>query len=122
MWKVGQEVWCVLRGKGKVIRVDEDGVLVQFGTIYNQIRYDLQGRIGSNFNRSLFFSEPKVEGATKPPFEPTLKKGDRVIIRSKLAGTCSVLTIEEQRQDCLITEGNWKCELDKYEAYKVGEQ
>ncbi len=80
MWKVGQTVWCVLRGKSEVIRVDNEGVLVQFGTIYNQIRYDLQGRIGSNFNRSLFFSEPKVDALTVPPFIPSTKKGDKLMV------------------------------------------
>lgn len=87
-WEVGQVVWCLFAGKGRVVSVDEgnfDPVQVEFDDGgYMTYRYSGM-KSGYDF-RCLFFSEPKIEAELFPPkkpFVPTLKRGDRVHIYTK---------------------------------------
>ena len=70
MFKVGQEVWCLLFGKGEVIHVRDYGdfpVEVKYpnGKI---CEYTERGELFKTSSRSLFFSKPKVQAAEEPPF------------------------------------------------------
>lgn len=88
-WQVGQEVFCLLRGRGFVVRVgDEDEgtpytVGVDFGYTFDN--YTIDGKIFDDHKgRVLFFSEPIVTAELFPPkkpFIPTLKKGDVVLAK-----------------------------------------
>lgn len=86
-WEVGQEVFCLLRGKGAVSSVETNtnlfscGVTVSFYK-HGPIRYNLDGKISTHMNRSLFFSEPKIiadKFPPKKPFVPVLNEGDVVV-------------------------------------------
>lgn len=65
MFEVGQEVWCLLNGKGKVTYIDphcfyEIGVTFPIG---QEIFYTSNGFFDvDNKCRSLYFSEPVVRG------------------------------------------------------------
>lgn len=69
MFKVGQEVWCLLYGKGKVVKVydtDDYPIKVEFDNADCQY-YTRNGKYHVDCNRTLFFSEPKIEAQEFPP-------------------------------------------------------
>lgn len=118
-FKVGDTVWCVVHGKGEVIRLDEDEddypVAVQLedgGVQY----YTEDGKLYSDaVGRSLFFTEPKVEGSITRPFVPTLE-GKTVLVHYKYGG------IEFQRIGKITTEQNerfWLEDFWKVEKHDV---
>ena len=87
-WAVGQEVFCLLRGKGVVSSVQTNqelwgcGVTISFPA-QGMARYNLDGKVAVSMNRSLFFSEPQIIADKLPPkkpFIPTFKRGDQVLI------------------------------------------
>ena len=68
MFKVGQEVWCLLYGKGKVVKVydtDDYPIKVEFDNADSQY-YTRDGTYYVDCNRTLFFSEPKIEAQEFP--------------------------------------------------------
>lgn len=107
-WQVGQEVFCLLRGKGVVVRAgDNDGapyvVGVDFGYTFDN--YTIDGKIYDDHKgRVLFFSEPKIEAEKFPPKKPfvaTLKKGDLVVVETDL--TTSIQEVVKETEDVLYT-------------------
>ena len=70
MFKVGQEVLCLVHGKGSVVHIienDEDygyPVIVQFEN--ERYGYTKEGRYAILGNRTLYFSEPKIEAQEFP--------------------------------------------------------
>lgn len=84
-FKVGDIVYCVMYGRGVVEEVcnsaDMLGVAVSFDKgDFNW--YTKDGRYNIELNRTLFFSEPKIEASVTRPFVPTLV-GKRVVLRYK---------------------------------------
>lgn len=127
-WEVGQEVWCLLRGKGVVECVGEnDGtpyvVGVDFGYTFDN--YTIDGKIMDDHKgRVLFFSEPKIEAEKFPPkklFVPAFQKGDVVAV--KWADTVQILILEQETERQV--KGNcgqvWDKDPDVH-FYKLGEE
>ena len=85
MWQKGQKVWCILRGPGVVHDVTSNNVIVNFGTPYskNIIYFGLDGKMSPQFKRSLYFSEPRIDAAEKPPFKAILERGEIVVTSHK---------------------------------------
>ena len=68
MFNVGQTVWCLLYGKGKVVQVESQDaypITVEFDNADNQ-RYTYDGKYHVYCPRTLFFSEPKIEAQEFP--------------------------------------------------------
>ncbi len=68
MFKVEQEVWCLLYGKGKVVKVydtDDYPIKVEFDNVDCQC-YTYDGKYHVYCTRTLFFSEPKIEAQEFP--------------------------------------------------------
>ena len=68
-FKVGQTVWCLLYGKGKVVKVDNTDaypITVEFDNVGCQC-YTYDGKYHVYYTRTLFFSEPKIEAQEFPP-------------------------------------------------------
>lgn len=68
-FKVGQTVWCVIFGEGEVERVvsaDPYPVQVYFERIDDTYWYTADGKPNEYSNRTLFFSEPKIEAQEFP--------------------------------------------------------
>lgn len=117
-FRVGDIVWCVIYGEGKVIDISEDcdfPVEVTFpdGGV---VLYTADGQYATGTNRTLFFSEPKVEASVTRPFVPTLV-GKRVVVRQKAC--CDVMTTITY-EDC-GTFGDklytfYKCLVEAYEV------
>ena len=127
LFKEGQTVYCSVFGKGVISSVSliDDEIHVEFSGI-TSFNYDVNGIIYGGTSRSLFFSPPVVTGATEPLFEPTLKKGDVVII-SRFKGwtireNFKIGVVEEETEELVYTTGDdpW----DKYarDFYRLGEK
>lgn len=132
MFEVGQTVWCVRRGQGIVTKTQANAmypIRVEFNGGRTTMAYTDEGKFrADDCNRALFFSEPKVEGATEPPWHPKLKKGDQVVLKSKMNSTGGVLrgnlviTIESETKESITdTEGiMWYKIL--YSVFEIGKE
>ena len=129
-WEIGQEVFCLLRGKGVVHQIYNtgmdwsEGVDVYFMN-HGIIRYKFDGTIGTGFNRSLFFSEPKIEAEKFPPkkpFVPTLKEGDEVLIEGPRGGQIFRREVKEETEDKVICKYAGEFEKIGYKFTKLGEE
>lgn len=128
-WEVGQEVFCLLRGKGVVTRVGAEGnpypVEVDFEETFD--RYTLDGKIFDEYGgRVLFFSQPVVTAELFPPkkpFEPILLEGDTVVVKRKTLTETSALTVVYEEEDAVWfledPDGYLKTAWD---FYKLGEE
>ena len=82
-FRVGDVVWDTAYGKGKVVFLDDDAKPVK--VVYDSSSYywyTRDGKLSPEMNRTLFFSEPKIEASVTRPFVPTLV-GKRVVVRQK---------------------------------------
>lgn len=80
LFKEGQVVWDVVYGKGVVVEIVERStypVVVRFSD--ETMAYTVDGKAYETYGRTLFFSEPKIEAATEPMFQPVLKEGDKLL-------------------------------------------
>jgi len=108
-FQVGDVVWCVMRGKGRVAMVLTAGeqqhcpIVVDFkktinpdtGKEYsNRHQYTKDGRWYQEFNRTLFFSEPKIEASLTRPFVSTLI-GKNVVVETLHRGRIVGRVFEE---------------------------
>lgn len=130
LFKEGQVVWDTSYGRGVVTYSTEVQAQVKFDSQKEgNIWFTQEGvyQLGTAArNRTLFFSEPKIEAATEPLFEPTLKKGDVVIIsRFKdwiIRENFKIGVVEEETEEFVYTTGDdpW----DKYarDFYRLGEK
>lgn len=70
MFKVVQEVWCLVHGKGSVVHIIENDEDYGYPVIVNfeneRYGYTKDGRYAISGNRTLFFSEPKIEAQEFP--------------------------------------------------------
>lgn len=86
-FRVGDTVWCVVNGKGVVVETypnhdyeDTYPIGVSFDDS-QPLWYTADGKYSYEGNRTLFFSEPKIEASVTRPFVPTLV-GKRVVVKS----------------------------------------
>ncbi len=103
-FRVGDVVWCLLNGEGQVISTENDrwsdfNIEVQFKQLEKGETwfYTEDGKLNERQNRTLFFSEPKIEASVTRPFVPTLV-GKRVVVRQKGCHNV-VLNITFETQD-----------------------
>ena len=85
-FQVGNVVWDVIYGKGVVTDVAnatscDFPILVKFSPDFGEDTFTKDGKRYLSFPRTLFFSEPKIEGAVVRPFTPTLE-GKTIVIYS----------------------------------------
>lgn len=131
-WEIGQEVFCLLRGKGVVRQIYNTGVYwsegvdVYFGG-HGVIRFKFDGTIGTGFNRSIFFSEPKIEAEKFPPkkpFVPVLKKGDVILVKSSGYKEGIVRTVYEELEDIIVIDakGDFHAKSQIHSIHRIGEE
>ena len=130
-WETGQEVWCLLRGKGVVTAFDSYGkvypVRVDFETGSTDW-YTSEGKEESNYNRSLFFSDPQIIADKLPPkkpFIPVLKKGDAIVVQTKVENFVSesyVYTVEHETEDEICCLGGDSYTKAYWTVHKLGEK
>lgn len=131
MFKQGQVVWDVLKGKGivKQCTAHADYPVVVCFDNGRGAHYTLDGKLyAQDQYQSLYFSEPRVIAETEPPFEPKLKKGDLVLAVYNKGSTHEQVNFYTVYQDCrdkVIVEhgrGHMTCDKSKCEFYKVGDK
>ena len=119
-FRVGDVVWDTVYGKGKVVFLDDDTQPVK--VVYDSGDfnwYTQSGKMSPEMNRTLFFSEPKIEASVTRPFVPTLV-GKRVVVRQKCFYDV-VLNITFETQDVF---GDDESIFDKslVEVYEVSSE
>lgn len=133
-WEVGQVVWDVVYGEGRVTHLHSAGsfpVAVDFG--HAKRLYTLQGVIESypwqKVQRTLFFSEPVITAELFPPkkpFEAKLKEGDKVLIKDKkgLFGEGTVRVVYKECDDRIYVseDGNYFLKHDIASIQVLGEE
>lgn len=72
-FKEGDTVWCAVYGQGEIAEIDPKlkyPVTVYFhdGKNASHASYTLDGKLGLNGQRVLYFAQPRVEGRTTHPF------------------------------------------------------
>lgn len=127
-FKVGQKVYDVLCGEGEVCEVVNYlsapyPIVVQFEDRKRTYTRDGKNDI-CHANRSLFFSEPKIEAATEPVFEPVLKKGDLIVAIDVTRIPCSscVLTVVSEDEHFVKTEEYGVMGKERWDFYRLGEK
>ena len=131
LFKEGQEVHCVLGGAGVVSHIyPQSAYPVKVYFANDTVRdYTKDGRLyEGDINRALFFSPTVVTGATEPlfepVFEPTLKKGDVVMVFSKDTHTAMTVGIVEQETEDRVDFGigNGSYRKSGFVFYRTGEK
>lgn len=133
-WQVGQVVWDIRNGRGIVKEVSDD----EYYPIY--VVFDLTDRYGDAVSdtytldgryvetqkvRSLFFSEPVITAELFPPkkpFVPTLKKGEMVIVESKVSSDVVKVTVDYENSDHIKTDEQTIFKKEYWKFYKIGEE
>ena len=99
LFKVGQTVYCLIFGEGKVVGIadeEENGITVEL-LGGGRASYTQEGEYYGGYNRVLFFSKPEVIAETEPPFEPTLV-GKEILITAE--NCClEVVTVHKETKD-----------------------
>ena len=121
-FRVGDVVWDTACGKGKVVFLDDDAQPVK--VVYDSGDhnwYTQNGKMSPEMNRTLFFSEPKIEASVTRPFVPTLV-GKRVVVVPKFDREVSRLftVFKEDSERIYVTEEGHYWDKDKIdELYEV---
>ena len=121
-FRVGDVVWDTVYGKGKVVFLDDDAQPVK--VVYDagdHNWYTLDGKLYEMSNRTLFFSEPKIEASVTRTFVPTLV-GKRVVVVH--TSEVRLLTIfKEDKERIYVTEEGHYLDKDKIaEIYEVSSE
>ena len=122
-FRVGDVVWDVVFGKGSVYKISEMAdysIKVKFENRFER-SFTPDGKIHRESNRTLFFSEPKIEASVTRPFVPTLV-GKRVVVVPKFDREVSRLftVFKEDSERIYVTEEGHYWDKDKIdELYEV---
>ena len=124
LFKEGQVVWDVVYGKGVVDEIADNlnyPVVVCFSD--EIMAYTADGRTFETRGRTLYFSEPKIEAATEPLFEPVLKNGD-VVVAIDNNEQCSnlVLTVTGEYEHFVKTRELGVMGKQRWTFYRLGEK
>ena len=96
-FRVGDVVWCILHGKGEVIYIKHPVATYLVEVCFeggDTFWYTKDGRWYQDFNRTLFFSEPKIEASATRPFVSTLI-GKNVVVDTLCCGQIVGRVFEE---------------------------
>lgn len=124
-WEIGQEVFCLIFGKGKVDYIGKDkDISVAFEKDAGIRWYTSDGKYFEDANRTLFFSEPKIEAEKFPPkkpFVPVFKQGETVVAKKKDGKNTVVFYVDKETEISVESTG---CGYPKtlYNFYKISEE
>lgn len=127
-WEVGQVVWDTMFGQGIVTLFDEHeqyGVDVEFSK-WGTKTFTTGGAFNDGANRTLFFSEPKIEAELFPPkkpFIPKMKFDDLVVVINKDSALVSFYGhVEQELEDRVLTRTSRSFDKYYYSFFKIGEE
>ncbi len=128
-FRVGDVVWCLLNGEGQVISTENDrwsdfNIEVQFKQLEKGETwfYTEDGKLNERQNRTLFFSEPKIEASVTRPFVPTLV-GKRVVVQY-YDGTWipHPVVVTAETEEKIFTKNGSDYKFDIVEIYEVSSE
>lgn len=125
-FRVGDVVWDVVFGKGSVYEISEMDyysikVEFEFENGFEK-SFTPDGRIREEFNRTLFFSEPKIEASVTRPFVPTLV-GKRVVVRYfDETWTRHPVVVTAETEEKIFTKKGSDYKFDIVEIYEVSSE
>jgi len=102
-FQVGDVVWDIYHGKGKVSLIESEDEVYPVRVAYDHgdfNYYTLDGKFETKGPRALFFSEPKIEAAVTRPFVSTLV-GKRVVVESESLNLLMACVVTEETHDML---------------------
>ena len=123
LFKEGQVVWDVVYGKGVVDEIADNlnyPVVVCFSD--EIMAYTADGRTFETRGRTLYFSEPKIEAATEPLFEPTLKAGMIVVALDKETSRFCPMVVREETEEHVTSVHGVVFEKKRNDFLRVGEK
>ncbi len=123
-FRVGDVVWDVVFGKGSVYKISERvyySIKVKFENGFEK-SFTPDGKIHEESNRTLFFSEPKVEASVTRPFVPTLV-GKRVVVRYfDETWTRHPVVVTAETEEKIFTKNGSAYKYDIVEIYEVSSE
>lgn len=103
-FKVGDKVYCAIFGEGEVVAIWTEykyyPIHVEFSSDTRD--YTNDGRLYTYANRTLFFSEPKVEGSVTRPFVSKLI-GKHVVINTT-EDLCIIGVVNSETSTTLVID------------------
>ena len=116
-FRVGDVVWDTAYGKGKVVFLDDDGQPVKVVYDSGDHNWYIQnGKLSPEMNRTLFFSEPKIEASVTRPFVPTLVGKRVVVLEYACYPQVFVVTWEDES---MFGDDEYKCIKSNSTVYEV---
>ncbi len=124
-FRVGDVVWDVVFGKGSVYKISEMvyySIKVEFENGFEK-SFTPDGKIHEESNRTLFFSEPKIEASVTRPFVPTLV-GKRVVVRyfDETWTRHPVVVVTAETEEKIFTKNGSDYKCDIVEIYEVSSE
>ena len=123
-FRVGDVVWDVVFGKGSVYKISEMvyySIKVKFENGFEK-SFTPDGKIHEESNRTLFFSEPKIEASVTRPFVPTLV-GKKVVVRYfDETWTRHPVVVTAETEEEIFTKNGSDYKYDIVEIYEVSSE
>ena len=121
-FRVGDVVWCLLYGKGEVTYIQYPATTYPVEVCFENgetFWYTQDGRYSEEFNRTLFFSEPKIEASVTRPFVPTLVGKKVVVLEYACYPQVFVVTWEDES---MFGNDVYKCIKSNSTVYEVSSE
>jgi len=119
MFKVGQKVWCNLRGWGTIGLIELNRMYVDFAKAHGRCAAYTDGRYAHHQEQSILPGKPIISGYESPPFEGKLKKGETVVVYegSKLH---AVVVIDTEFEDRIVTSPHgWAFYKNNFTIHRI---
>ncbi len=119
-FRVGDVVWDTVYGKGIVVFLDDDAQPVK--VVYDSGDhkwYTQNGKMSPEMNRTLFFSEPKIEASVTRPFVPTLVGKRIVVLENACYPQVFVVTWEDES---MFGNDEYECIKSNSTVYEVSSE
>jgi hypothetical protein len=130
IFKVGQTVYCLVFGRGKVVGIDENcshsypvAVNFEIPGIDSHDFYTFDGKLRKAGRRTLYFSEPKIIADELPKFEQKFI-GKKIVVFFNFAKCPAIGTVSDETSDFICinsTIDHCKTTVKAYERTSIKE-
>lgn len=121
--KVGTNAWCLINGKGSVVKYDRSSITVKFLT--HEVVYDCNGgqKFPSGVVRTLYFSPPIITAENEPQFVPYFKRHEVVIAtHGSSSRSGKMIIVDAENVDCIMDVNGVDYLKSIYTFFRVGEE
>lgn len=126
-FRVGDIVWCLIYGKGKVSSLmgSPEGYTYPVEVCFENGDgnwYTLDGKLDEAGNRTLFFSEPKIEASVTRTFVPTLVGKTVMVQYCDETWTVKPITITEETFEEVFAKDGSEFKSDLLAIYEISSE